>query len=184
MRLLALLLVLAATPAGAQMRVRVDGFAGAGFVGSRIAEILETDVYVEGEDGRFRRVPELVRYTKNWRYTWRPSLSTGITFGWFPDSAGIGYAAGAHAVFVVGSDGVSEPYPAVTLHAGTADTQLYAGVVITSSDDVRLPGGGDEVVLEREDREPNFLLRRYRKIPALFFGIVIKNISINRPGER
>jgi len=51
------------------------------------------------------------------------------------------------------------------------------------TDDVQLPGGASQVRLARTDPLPDFVLPAVKKTRNLFFGIVLKGVSITSPSS-
>lgn len=153
-----LLALLFAVPAAAQdtsRRWTVSAFAGAGFAGLPIAEVLE----LPGYDLNGPR-PDLVKLRANLRREWVPVVSTGALFGYLP-KAGIGFGLGTHMIFIppTGSSEVTRPVPGATLHIGSQQTSLVVGWAWLEGDKVIFPDGAQEFFVPSNQPIPDFVAR-------------------------
>lgn len=119
---------------------------------------------------------------KNRKYTWKPSLSTGLVFfrRLTAEQDAIGIGIGGHFVFVPRGDSAVAA-PALTLHVGKTGTQLFFGAIWAPSDDATLPGGGASAVVPT-GTDPNAFIRRDAsgRTPTFFAGVVIGGLAITR----
>lgn len=169
----------------AQRGFHLEVAAGGGFAGIREAEV-QTEPNLTCDAGTGICTPDTLTtiLIRNKKYSWRPSLSTGVIVRYqiadTADGAGIGIGAGGHFVFVPNGDG-SRAAPAITLHVGSRSTQLFAGFIFVPTDEVHLPGGGNRAVVPRATRPEDFIRRDAGEGPSFFAGVVIGGISVSKP---
>ncbi|HYN82237.1 MAG TPA: hypothetical protein VES88_12095 [Gemmatimonadaceae bacterium] len=147
-------------------KVQVEGTAGAGFAGVRVGEVLVSDSTSAGY------VP-----LKNYRYDWRPAVSTGIVGYVYSDQpANLGAGLGFQIVSLPTTSGKTFPFPAITFHLGTPQTEFFVGVVLTSTDSVGIPRDSTGKTIRQgfPANTQQFLFPNTRKSRHLYVGIQIK----------
>jgi hypothetical protein len=87
-----------------------------------------------------------------------------------------GLGIGGQMVFTPQADG-TRLLPAVTLHAGTRNTQLFLGLLLGSTDRVRFPGNASGVRVA-DGLTPSFIEPHGRRTPNFFLGIVIEGEAV------
>lgn len=166
------------------LRLSVEVAAGGGFAGIREAEVQTApSLNCSGEPQVCTPDPDNITLVKNNKYTWRPSLSTGIIFRWQKraddgeDRVGVGI--GGHFIFVPsGTD--SRAAPALTLHVGKQSTQLFFGMIFVPTDRVDLPGDSDRVVVPVGTSSTDFVRRDGGHGPSFFAGVVVGGIAVTK----
>lgn len=188
-RAAASVLVLALGPpcgAAAQNRglPRVEVAAGGGFVGIRIAEVASRPAVDCDAAGNCTTADGFVDLLDNSRTVWRPALATGLILRWSleprqqDEEKKFGVGIGGQMVFTPQGDG-TRLLPAVTLHAGTQNTQLFFGLLFGSTDRVRFPGGASSVRVA-EGLTPSFVEPNGRHNPNFFVGVVIDGAAVTK----
>ncbi len=160
----------------------VEVAAGGGFVGARSAEVVSRPAVDCDAAGVCTPVPGFVDLLDDSRTVWRPALVTGLILRWSmepnesdPDRK-FGLGVGGQMVFTPQGDG-TRLLPAVTLHAGTRNTQFFFGLVFGSTDRVRFPGGASSVRIT-DGLTPGFIEPHGRRSPSYFLGIVIEGAAV------
>jgi hypothetical protein len=148
-------------------KAKVEGTAGAGFAGIRVAEVLVRDSTSDGY------IP-----VKNYRYDWRPAISTGVvTYIHTQRASNLGIGLGLQIVSTPTTEGKAVPFPGITLHIGTPETEFFAGLVLSSSDSIHVEL---DSVTRRTKRQPlsvnpqSLIFPNTRKSRHLYVGIQIK----------
>jgi hypothetical protein len=144
---------------------KVEGTAGAGFAGVRVAEILKTDP----RDSTY--VP-----LKNYRYDWRPAVSSGlVTYLHTQKDSQLGVGLGFQIVALPTSEAKTNPFPAITLHVGTPETEFFVGMILSPTDSVYIPPSPAGLPAGRLTVDPKTLvLPGVRTSRNLYMGIQIK----------
>ena len=145
---------------------KVDGTAGAGFAGIRVAEVLRT-----------RAADTTYFPVVNYRYDWRPAVSTGVvTYLYTSKASQLGVGLGAQIVALPTSDGKAPPFPAITLHVGVPQTEFFAGLVLSPTDSIALPDTsgplGRRISNSTDPR--TFIVPNVRTSRHVYIGIQIK----------
>jgi hypothetical protein len=147
-------------------KAKLEGTAGAGFAGIRVAEVLKAD----SADTTYLPVA-------NYRYDWRPAVSTGIVSYIFSSrGANLGAGIGIEIVSLPTTEGKTLPFPAITFHAGTLETEFFGGLVLSPTDSVHVPTdvSGKPIRQSLRVNPDNFLFRNTRTSRHLFIGIQVK----------
>lgn len=174
------------TSASAQKKglPRVEVAAGGGFVGVRLAEVATRPAIDCDAAGICTPVDGFMDVLDNSRMVWRPALATGLVLRWSlepnqdDESKKFGLGIGGQMVFTPQGDG-TRLLPAVTLHAGTQDTQLFFGLLFGSTDKVSFPGGASNVRVA-DGLTPSFIEPNGRHKPSLFVGVVIDGVAVKK----
>jgi len=140
--------------------LKVDGTAGAGYAGIYNGEQFTRAAFnpcsPEPCSGPKLVADSVDVFARN-HYIWRPALSTGIVFHLFSAAQSqMGVGIGGHMVFVPDTTGKTTPFPAVTLHVGTPKTEAFFGLILSSTDRVRLPNNAKSVRLSSTATVPDF----------------------------
>jgi hypothetical protein len=173
-------------PAVAQNRglPRVEVAAGGGFVGIRVAEVASRPAVDCDAAGNCTAVDGFVDLMDNSRTVWRPALATGLVLRWSmepnqtDENKKFGLGIGGQMVFSPQGDG-TRLLPAVTVHAGTRDTQLFVGILFGSTDRVRFPGEASSVRVA-DGLTPSFVEPNARHSPNFFIGLVIDGAAVTK----
>lgn len=163
----------------------IQAAAGAGFAGLDIAETLQKPAMCRTPascgDTLLTDSLDLLRNT---HYSWRPAISTGVTFKWFPakiDPLGVGI--GGHIAFVPEtSGGRTNPFPVVAVSVGNRDrTELMFGLILSPTDDVAFPNGKQtyRVAIPKKVGQslPDFSLPNTRKSRNLFIAVKVFGVG-------
>jgi hypothetical protein len=94
------------------------------------------------------------------------------------DALGVG--VGAHFVFVPRSEGATRAAPALALHFGKAQMQVFVGSIFVPTNDARLPGGGDRVIVPLSFDESTLVRNDAGKRASFFAGIVIGGVPVTK----
>jgi hypothetical protein len=163
---------------------RVEVAAGGGFVGVRAADVSSRPALDCDAAGSCAPVDGFVDLVDNSRTVWRPALATGLVLRWSlepnqqDEDKKFGVGLGGQMVFTPQGDG-TRLQPALTLHAGTKDTQLFFGLLFGSTDKVKFPGGASSVRVA-DGLTPNFIAPNARHHPDFFVGIVIDGAAVTK----
>src|SRR4051812_21416809 len=125
----------------------IQASAGAGFAGIDIAEALVRPAICRTPTTcKDTLLTDSVDLVRNTRYSWRPTVSTGITARWFPARLDpLGFGIGTHVAFVPETSGKTSPFPAVALTLGKRDgTEAMIGLILSPTDDVIFPDGSNK----------------------------------------
>jgi hypothetical protein len=161
---------------------RVEVAAGGGFVGVRVAEVASRPAVDCDAAGVCTPVDGFVDVQDNSRTVWRPALATGLVLRWSmepnqkDENKKFGLGIGGQMVFTPQGDG-TRLLPAVTLHAGTRNTQLFFGLLFGSTDRVRFPGSGSGARVA-DGLTPSFIEPNARHNPNFFVGVVIDGAAV------
>jgi hypothetical protein len=166
-------------------RLNVEVAAGGGFAGIREGEVQTAPTLnCAGDPQVCTPDSETVTLVRNNKYTWRPSLSTGIIFRWYKSTDAeigdkIGLGIGGHFVFVPsGND--SRAAPALTMHIGKQSTQLFFGMIFVPTDRVDLPGESDRVVVPAGTNPSDFVRSDGGSGPSFYAGVVIGGLAVTK----
>jgi hypothetical protein len=161
--------------------------AGAGFASTKVAETIEVPAFssiprcATCTDQVLVEVPESLDVKPNRRHSsWHPALSTGISANFYSNTksrAGIGI--GAHMVFVPETGGGTTTFPAITLHLGSPDKEIFFGYVLSPTDRVVMPNNVDHVRIARTGNRPDFIQRNTGTSNTLYAGIQIGGLRIS-----
>jgi len=161
--------------------------AGAGFASKKIAETIDNPAFSliprcdTCRDSILVERPESVDVRPNRRHSsWHPALSTGISANFYSNvrsQAGIGI--GAQMVFVPETDGGTSTFPAVTLHLGNRDKEIFIGYVLSPTDRVVLPNNAEHIRIARTGNRPDFIRRNTGTSNTLYAGIQIGGVRIS-----
>lgn len=146
-------------------KAKLEATAGAGFAGIRVGEVLRTDSTAGGY------IP-----VRNYRYDWRPAVSTGIVSYVFSSAAStLGAGIGVQIVSLPSTEGKAFPFPAITIHVGTPQTEFFAGLVLSPTDSVHVPTNGSGPIRQPYTVNPdNFVFRNTRTSRHVYIGIQVK----------
>jgi hypothetical protein len=167
--------------------VEVEPTGGAGFAGLRNYELLRTSAFsppaacAAATTCAPVQVIDSVDLIPNHHYEWRPALSTGVIFEKFKATGSqLGAGLGANIVLVPDASGKTSPWPALTAHFGTRENGFFAGLILSPTDNVVLPGGAHSLRVQR-DQNPDLIQHNRGRSGHLYIGIRIggKNQSLN-----
>ena len=167
--------------------VEVSPTGGAGFAGLRNYELLQHPAYSPpatcpaNTKCALVPVPDSLDLFPNHHYDWRPALSTGVTFQYFGQTGPqIGGGLGMNVVLIPDATGKTSPWPAITGHFGTRDNGFFAGIILSPTDAILIPGGADSIRVQR-DKIPDLILRNRGRSGHFYIGIRIggKNQSLS-----
>jgi hypothetical protein len=165
--------------------------AGGGFAGIREDEVLLQEHLLctgQATPQACTVDPNSQVLVRNSRYTFRPTLSTGLVFRRLLKSSGrenedsFGIGVGGHLVFLSSSAGSVQPAPAATIHFGTLKSQLFVGILGVPTDKVVFPNGADSIVVPKGTDTSNLLLKGYGNSVNFFVGVVIGGMSVTKGG--
>jgi hypothetical protein len=172
-----------ASPGSQRLITNVEVSAGGGFAGIREAEVQAQPNLVCGSQQPPQCTEDATSnvFTANTRYSWRPSLSTGVVFRFTRglDTTGnvFGWGFGGNFVFVPsGKD--AKPAPAITFHLGTRSTQLFIGSLFIPVDKAEMPGGTQRFVGPRNLDPQTFIRAGADRAPSFFAGIVVAGAAV------
>jgi hypothetical protein len=179
--------LIAVSLAGCQhaLHANVEVAAGGGFAGVREAEV-QTEPNMICSNASPPACTEDANnnvFVANNKYSWRPSLSTGVIFRWTEgkDTSGgkYGTGIGGHFVFVpAGKD--TRPAPAITLHFGTRSTQLFAGSLLIPVDKADLPNGAARFIGPRSLDPKSFVREGADRAWNFFAGIIVAGAAVTK----
>lgn len=198
--LFALLLLLAsAAPARAQGfmdHVALDVAAGGGFVGlarnhPQTQPHFDCPPQSSGDGPPVcTPVPTKVVVHSGFSRGWQPALATGLVFRYVfspkqdeSDNSkvdGIGVGVGGHFVFVP-HEGSTTAAPAVTIHVGNRNQQIFFGWAFVGVPTVDIPGGGPSAIVPSDFPLDSLRRGNGSRAPTFFAGIVIGGASVTQP---
>lgn len=167
--------------------VEVSPTGGAGFAGLRNYEMLQHPAFSPpptcpaNTKCALVPVPDSLDLFPNHHYDWRPALSSGVTFQYFAATGPqLGGGLGVNIVLVPDGTGKTSPWPALTGHFGTRDNGFFAGLILSPTDAIAMPGGAESIRVQR-DRIPDLILRNRGRSGHFYIGIRIggKNQSLS-----
>jgi hypothetical protein len=162
---------------------RVEVAAGGGFAGTPGTEVVSRSAVNCNAENECVAVPGQVDLFADARRVWRPALATGIVLRWTGQSRtenedAFGVGIGGQMVFTPSGEG-TRLLPALSLHAGTGNTQLFFGLLFGSFDRVVFPNGAESIRVPAED-QPNFIRPREDNGPGFFVGVVIDGEPVTK----
>lgn len=157
-------------------RFEIRPTAGAGFAGLKTAEQFERPAISRCPMCRDSLLLDSVDVVAAHPYRWKPALSTGLV-GHFFSKRGqqLGLGIGAHMVFVPDETGRTAPFPALTLHAGSRNHEIFGGLILSSTDRVEFPNGKNAIRVPKNNgrQVPSFIVRDVGKSAHLYVGIQV-----------
>ncbi|HZH83461.1 MAG TPA: Ig-like domain-containing protein, partial [Phototrophicaceae bacterium] len=164
--------------------ISLKGTTGAGFAGLLVAETVQEEAISKVPrcatcpDSVLRVVPDSVDLVGNYRRSWTPALSAGLTLELHAVSQPhLGGGIGAQMVFVPDQSGKTAPFPAFTLHLGDPDNEIFGGIILSPTDQVRVPGGRYRAA--RTSTLPNFVTSNTGYSSHIYVGFQIKGVRIS-----
>lgn len=119
-----------------------------------------------------------VEVLRSTTYTWTPAVSSGLVLHLSNDKTKFTWGIGGHVVSLKYQDDLRIA-PAITLHFGDQQRQLYGGILFTPSGDVVFPGGRNaKSVIVKESEKNSFGTRRTNSAPAFFIGLTLATVDV------
>lgn len=154
--------------------IELGATAGAGFAGLRNVEVQERAAFATCGSCADSLLVDTVIIGKNDFRQWRPALSTGLVAYLRSDLTRLGGGLGTHIVFVPDSEGRTSPYPAITLHLGNPENEVFFGMVLSATDVIDLPKEGRRVARRSDGDYSSFYLGNAGRSSHFYIGIQIK----------
>lgn len=142
-----------------------------GIVGLRTADPIKESVTTTDDNGVHTVADDRFKIKANDSYQWSPALSTGLVMRWEEKDDTIAPGVGLHLVTFTDRSG-SRLAPAAAFHYGSRTRQLFVGSVFTATDANRIPGGGDQAIVNGDSVDP-FIAKRAVANWNFFVGIVV-----------
>ena len=184
---------LAIVPAdGSAQTLVLEAAGGGGFVGIKVPNVISQPLFRIDTAGIVTQRTDSMRLVANSQFLWRPAVSTGIVarlvFADTVTAQSLGVGLGFHMVALpAGADASIRLAPALTVHVGSRHIQMFWGLVFTSNDKIRFPGGagkdGDEIIAIGGTEPESFILKGFGSGPTGFLGLIIGGLPISEIGN-